>query len=160
MKVEGDKDLPFQEVTCQENNTFAEPAWNKCVESKHMCLIQFLWSIQFLYVLAVYCPPLPEPIVETWDVFAVLEHGGTFYRKCLTETSAQTCPLVNVTQTNIQRDTVQNFEMHTYEIMLPSNRSTVTLLFSANILTITVSWRKLNNFLRIIFFLIYISNLI
>ena len=42
MKVEGDKNILFQEVTCQENNTFAEPAWNKCVESKHMCWHSFL----------------------------------------------------------------------------------------------------------------------
>ncbi len=40
------------------------------------------------------CPQLPEPAVEIWDSYALLERTGLTYRYCVTNTSKTMCPQI------------------------------------------------------------------
>ncbi len=92
-----------------------------------------------IFISAVYCPPLPEPVVETWDSFAVLKEWGKVFRQCRIESSFQFCPLVNVSLTASVDLTDNNIDAQhdNYEIGSPSNVSAISITFSSKILFAT-----------------------
>ena len=61
MKFEDDKSLDKVEATCRPGNTWDEPVWLKCVESKIHYTIFQLTKDDFTDFLAKLCPEPPPP---------------------------------------------------------------------------------------------------
>ena len=147
MKFENDLNLEFQQATCLANNKFKEPEWQKCVESKESFLLARFLLQKKLNLLANICPSLPEPAVEEWDSYAVLENRGKAHRDCIKRTSITT--LCSVAKLDYETRITSGSARSYYNLTLQS-KTNLTInyitLSAAPTQTITIAVTTQNSF--------------